>query len=299
MQSVLCIAISRQHRQHSRHRQAATQPCGQDNSLTRLLAHTPAPAQQPSSPVSRHQQQTEPHGQLFNPKNQSIDYAALTSPLWSTLRTRHASTTCPHAATPHLPTPSAQPPCIAPASRLGIPNHAVTQCHSSTAARIPPDTLKHQKRSASSGMMFRRSHIRSGPGRAVWSAICNMSASCGAKLMLILRDNMWLMNPMSTSLLRILPAQVHYSMSKPAVPRFLLTIRGINRSRSAFDPWHSVLSLNVAAKTASQHVIIITLFPCRVHDGLRANRHQVPSTAVLHPGLHAPQVQCKSWDDVM
>jgi hypothetical protein len=127
--------------------------------------------------------------------------------------------------------------------------------------------------------MFRRSHIRSGPGRAVWSAICNMSASCGAKLMLILRDDLWLMNPMSTSLLRILSAQVRYSMSKPSVPRFLITIRGTNRSRSACDPWHHVLSLNVAAKTASQHVIVTTLFPCRVHDGLRANRHQVPSTA--------------------
>jgi hypothetical protein len=50
MQSVLCIAISRQHRQHPRHRQAATQPCGQDISLTRVLARTPAPASATEQP---------------------------------------------------------------------------------------------------------------------------------------------------------------------------------------------------------------------------------------------------------
>lgn len=114
----------------------------------------------------------------------------------------------PAAATPQLPTPQAQPPHIAHASPW-YPQPRSAQQPQQHGCAHPSEDGKHEKQSASSGIP-RRSHIRSGPGRAVWRAICNMSASCGAKLMLILRNDLWLMNSMSTSLRALF--KVRYSI---------------------------------------------------------------------------------------
>lgn len=88
-------------------------------------------------------------------------------------------------------------------------------------------------------------------------AICNMLATCGAKLRLMLRDDLWLRNSMSTSPLELFYFKYMIQWLKSSVPHLAsLTFRGmvvleapvIRGTTSCRSTWrHSRSSLPLAS----------------------------------------------------
>lgn len=123
------------------------------------------------------------------------------------------------------------------------------------AARIPQT---HEKRASRRGGDHTSAAGRDVQGRRVCGvAICNMSATCGAKLRLMLRDDLWLRNSMSTSPLELFYSKYMIQWLKSPVPHLpSLTFRGmvvfaapvIRGTTSGRSTWrHSRSSLPLAS----------------------------------------------------